>query len=164
MTKQEFLEELKQALSGQVSSEVLMDTYRYYANYIEEEMQRGKSEEQVLNELGRPALIARSVIAAQTGDRVADVEYTEDGRTRKIYRNAEHMDKKQKREKKPKTKKTFVFRFDAWYARLIFALIFLLLVGIVFVVLKGLFFVFFQFGIPLLLLLGVIYLILYAMR
>ncbi|MBR1865452.1 MAG: DUF1700 domain-containing protein [Lachnospiraceae bacterium] len=164
MTKQEFLDELKQALSGQVSSEVLMDTYRYYANYMEEEMKRGKSEDQVLDELGRPALIARSVIAAQTGDRVADVEYTEDGRTRRIYHNTGHKDREEKKEKKTESNRSFVFRLDSWYVRLLFALVFLLLVGIVFVFLKGLFFVFFRFGIPLLLFLGVLYLLLYALR
>ncbi len=86
MTKQDFLEELKNALSGEVPAEVLMDSYRYYANYIEEELRNGRREEEILEELGKPSLIARSIIAAQAGERVADVEYMEDGTTRKVRR------------------------------------------------------------------------------
>ena len=36
MTKQDFLDELKQALSGEVSAEAVMDSYRYYSAYIED--------------------------------------------------------------------------------------------------------------------------------
>ena len=48
MTKQQFLEELKQALSGEVSSEAMMDAYSYYSNYIDEQMRSGKTETQVI--------------------------------------------------------------------------------------------------------------------
>ena len=47
MTKQQFLEELKKALSGEVSPEAMMDAYSYYSGYIDEQMQSGKTEEQV---------------------------------------------------------------------------------------------------------------------
>lgn len=158
MRKQEFLDELKQTLSGEVPAEIMMDTYRYYANYIDEEIQNGKEEETVLAELGKPSLIARSVIAAQTGDREVDVEYTVDGRMKQVKRGLGNSEKKEKR------RKEFTFDYHAWYARVLYAFFAILMICIVFVIIKGLFFVFFRFGIPILLILGIIYLILYFVR
>lgn len=171
MTKQEFLDELRQALSGEVSSEAIMDAYRYYSTYIEDEMRSGKSEEQVLEELGRPNLIARSIIAANVGERQADVEYTEDGRSRKIYNNpfssngAKEERQEKKREKQERkqgtTRKSFVFDFNAWYAKVLYVILFILLVLIVFGLIRIGFWVLIHFGIPILLVLGIVYLILY---
>lgn len=169
MTKQEFLDELRRALSGEVSSESVMDSYRYYSNYIEDEMRNGKSEEQVVEELGRPAWIARSIIAAQSGERDADEVYTEDGKTRRVKnspfnqssRRGRKEDREKNQEQPKKEKKPFVFDFGAWYAKAIFILIFLLLVLIVFGLIRVGFWILLHFGIPILLMLGVIYLILY---
>lgn len=184
MTKQEFLDELRQSLSGEVSSEAIMDSYRYYSTYIEDEMRNGKSEVQVVEELGRPALIARSIIAAQTGEREADEIYTEDGRTRRVKDNpfaqnnffgtksetdkAEEQAKREQRqaerEQRKRDRKPFVFDFNAWYAKVIYVLLFILLVLIVFGLIKVGFWVLVHLGIPILLLLGIIYLIMYFLR
>lgn len=160
MTRQEFLEELKNALNGEVSPEVLMDTYRYYSTYIDEEIQKGKSEEEVLEELGMPGLIARSIIAAQSGERTADVEYTEDGRTKKVWRKPSS----EKKESKNTTYREFVFDFNAWYAKVLFVAVLIILIFIVYFVLKLGFWFLVTFGIPILLVLGIIYLIIYLMQ
>lgn len=159
MTKQEFLEELKQALSGEVSAEVLMDSYRYYSTYIEDEMRNGKSEEQVLEELGKPSLIARSIIAAHTGARIVDEEYTEDGRTRHVSRK-----RSAKQDKKSHQEYHFTFDFNSWYAKVLLIVILILLIMLAFCILKGLFWIFIKLGIPILIVLGIIYLVLYFVR
>lgn len=160
MTKQEFLDELKQALSGEVPADVMMDSYRYYANYIEEEMRKGRTETEILEELGKPALIARSIIAAQSGERTADVEYTEDGRTRNIKW---HESARQKTSSE-KVHKEFVFDFNAWYAKVLYVAILVVLVLLVYFILKLGFWVLVTFGIPILIVLGILYLILYFLR
>ena len=58
MTKQEFLSGLETALSGEVSQQVFLENMRYYQGYIEDELQKGRSEAEVLEELGSPRLIA----------------------------------------------------------------------------------------------------------
>ena len=98
MTKEQFLEELKQALNGNVPADVLMDSYSYYANYIEDEMRKGRSEKEVIDGLSKPSLIARSIIAAQTGQRQVDYEYTEDGRTHTVKGRAERENSGNRRE------------------------------------------------------------------
>ena len=160
MTRQEFLEELKNSLAGEVSAEVMMDSYRYYSAYIDEEMRKGKSEEEVLEELGKPGLIARSIIAAQSGERVADVEYTEDGRTKKVKRKSSSP----KKESTESVHREFVFDFNAWYAKVLFVAILVILVFIVYFILKLGFWFLITFGIPILLLLGIIYLIMYFLQ
>lgn len=172
MTKQEFLDELRQALSGEVSPESIMDSYRYYATYIEDEMRGGKSEEQVVEELGKPSLIARSIIAAQTGEREVDEVYTEDGKTRRVKNNpfagsglfGAKEDKDQKQEQPKREKKPFVFDFTAWYAKVLYVLIFIVLILIVFGLIRVGFWVLIHFGIPILLVLGIIYLIMYFLK
>lgn len=165
MTKQEFLEELKNALSGEVPPEAMMDSYRYYSDYIDEGIRHGRPEEEILEELGKPALLARSIIAAQSGERKADLEYTEDGRTRKVKKSQffekEERDKKTERVQR---EKKFVFDFNSWYARLLGILIFLLVVFLVYFVIKVSSWILLTFGIPILLVLGIIYLVMYFTR
>ena len=65
MTKEQFIMELEQCLQGEVSAYELSDSLTYYRQYFEDEIRNGKSEEQVVEELGSPRLIARSIIDAR---------------------------------------------------------------------------------------------------
>lgn len=60
MTKRQFMEELRSSLEGMVSQVVIQENMNYYEDYINEQIQNGKNEQDVLNELGSPRLIARS--------------------------------------------------------------------------------------------------------
>ena len=57
MTKEQFIMELEQCLQGEVSAYELSDSLTYYRQYFEDEIRNGKSEEQVVEELGSPRLI-----------------------------------------------------------------------------------------------------------
>lgn len=59
MTKNEFLSILRDSLAGNVPSEVINENISYYRDYIEHS---DKTESQVLEELGDPRLIARTII------------------------------------------------------------------------------------------------------
>lgn len=60
--KQQFMDELKTALSGQVSNAKYNETVRYYEDYISAQIQSGKTEEEVIKSLGSGRLIAKTVI------------------------------------------------------------------------------------------------------
>lgn len=62
MGKQEFLHELQIALQGEVSQSSINENVRYYDNYILEETRKGRSEEEVIEQLGNPRLIAKTLI------------------------------------------------------------------------------------------------------
>lgn len=62
MTREEFLTELRLALQGNVSQAAVNENVRYYENYIIEESHKGKTEEEVIAQLGNPRLIAKTII------------------------------------------------------------------------------------------------------
>lgn len=67
MGKQEFLEKLRMALNGRVSAEIVAENVRYYEDYINIEIRKGRNEKEVLEQLGDPRLIARTIIQTHGG-------------------------------------------------------------------------------------------------
>ena len=52
MSRTEFLEKLREALDQNVSPHVVRENVEYYGRYINEEMRKGRSEQEILEELG----------------------------------------------------------------------------------------------------------------
>ncbi|MBP5292205.1 MAG: DUF1700 domain-containing protein [Lachnospiraceae bacterium] len=61
MDKTEFLRELERSLSGEMPTETVLENLQYYEGYFRSETAKGRSEKEVLDELGDPRLIARSI-------------------------------------------------------------------------------------------------------
>lgn len=68
MNKQEFLEQLRRSLASINDYAFVNDTIAYYENYIESQIRMGKTETEVMRELGDPRLIAKSIYATRTED------------------------------------------------------------------------------------------------
>lgn len=62
MTRDIFLQELRIALQGQIAQVEVNEQLRYYENYIIEESRKGRTEAQVIESLGSPRLIAKTMI------------------------------------------------------------------------------------------------------
>ena len=62
MTKQVFLDRLRMALSGRVSPSLVEENVVYYEEYINTQIRLGKSEAAVMEMLGDPRLIAKTII------------------------------------------------------------------------------------------------------
>ena len=75
MNKTEFIEQLRRSLSSISDYTFVNDTIAYYENYIESRIRIGKSEEQVMQELGDPRLIAKSRCASRESDAAEDTVY-----------------------------------------------------------------------------------------
>ncbi len=69
MTQREFLDTLKRALNGQVPPHVVTENLNYYDTYIYDEIQKGRLWRDVLEELGDPRLLARTIIDAEESSR-----------------------------------------------------------------------------------------------
>ena len=65
MTKAEFLEMMEQKLTGELDEHTVGKTLRYYSEYIDSEMRKGKTEQEVMENLGSPLLIARTILDTQ---------------------------------------------------------------------------------------------------
>lgn len=62
MTRYEFLKDLRETLANVLSPMQVEENVRYYENYINEQIQMGYTETQVLSELGDPRSIAHNII------------------------------------------------------------------------------------------------------
>ena len=65
MNKQDFINVLRATLNGRVSAQVLADNVTYYEDYINTQIRMGRTEKEVLESLGDPRLIARTIIDTQ---------------------------------------------------------------------------------------------------
>ena len=70
MTKYEFLKELREALEGQVPMSEIEDSISYYRDYFSRQEADGRSEQEILEELGSPRLIAKSIIETKGGEQI----------------------------------------------------------------------------------------------
>lgn len=73
MSKEEFLDRLREALQNELDGQDVYGHLQYYRNYIDEQTAAGRTEEEVLEELGDPWVIAKSVTDAPNGGQ----EYTQ---------------------------------------------------------------------------------------
>ena len=84
MSKAEFLLKLRESLENDVDQSVVRDNVDYYGSYIDGEIRNGRSEAEVLGELGDPWVIAQSIIDMEEvkGEQHSSKEYYEDGNDR----------------------------------------------------------------------------------
>lgn len=64
MNRYEFIEKLRVALSGKATQSAINENIRYYEEYLDAEIRKGKNEAEVLRELGDPRLLAKTIIEA----------------------------------------------------------------------------------------------------
>lgn len=76
MNKIEFVEQMRRSLSSIDDYTFVNDTVAYYEDYIESHIRMGKSEEQVMQELGDPRLIAKSILASHETENEAQEDGT----------------------------------------------------------------------------------------
>ena len=72
MSRREFLEILRGQLSGQMAQGKAAAHVRYYEDYIQSQVRSGRSESDVLAELGDPRLIAKTLIDTDDSAEVYD--------------------------------------------------------------------------------------------
>ena len=67
MTKQEFLDRLRRSLHGKITPGQIVENLQFYEDYINTEIRKGASEQEVLTRLGDPRLLARTIVETQGG-------------------------------------------------------------------------------------------------
>lgn len=70
MTKDLFLTELRRALAVELSAAEIDEHVSYYNEYFSTEISKGRTEEEILKELGEPRLIAKSILDVKIGDEI----------------------------------------------------------------------------------------------
>ena len=64
MSRQEFLQRLRDTLTGEVPGNVIEENIRYYDDYIRTETVGGQTEDEVTGAIGDPRLIAKTIMEA----------------------------------------------------------------------------------------------------
>lgn len=75
--KQEFIDNLQKALVGNISPGAVSENIYYYENYINVQMQSGSTEEEIMESLGDPRLIAKTIIETQQVEETHTSEFVE---------------------------------------------------------------------------------------
>lgn len=81
MNKTEYLNTLEKALVGRIDPDKLRDTMSYYNDYFYMEQSKGIKESDIIEKLGEPRLLAKSIITAENeslNNREVDYYGTED--------------------------------------------------------------------------------------
>lgn len=122
MDRTEFIERLQRALAGGVNSSRVAENVQYYREYIDVEIRKGRSEKEVLESLGDPRLLAKSIIEANKRAGISEG-------TNRTYDEETGEDRYGELKKAAKEK---IVRVPGWLIALIVGVIFLLIIGLAF--------------------------------
>lgn len=120
MDRVEFTDKLQHALAGGLNSAGVAENVRYYREYIDVEIRKGRSEEEVLESLGDPRLLAKSIIEANK--RAGLNEGT----------NRNYDEETQDNAYGEQERKGQAVRVPGWLIVLIVVVVLLLIIGVVF--------------------------------
>lgn len=129
MTRNEFLSQLREALQNDLNNSAVQENINYYNHYISEEVAKGKSEEEVLQMLGDPWILAHTIIDASDGTDYETVyeaggsAYSSSGAQQSYHNNSSQI---------------HVFGLDTWWKKLLLILFVIMIVVLVVVVISGL--------------------------
>ena len=79
MTKKEFLNTLYEQLSDQMPEAKASAHTQYYHDYIQDALKKGQSEKQVMDSLGDPRLIAKTLIDTDADQDIYHTDHTDYG-------------------------------------------------------------------------------------
>ncbi len=129
MTRREFLDGLREALEGEVSGKIIAENLDYYNGYIREEVAKGTSEQEVLQMLGDPRLIAQTIIDTNGGEGDYSTDESTTSYDNRGYEPSWQAEKDQEQEEP--AGKSFWFHTSSpikWYHKVLAVLILILLI------------------------------------
>lgn len=138
MAKQEFLEKLRLALNGKVSSGQLAENLRYYEDYINTEIRKGREEEEVLSCLGDPRLIARTIVETKGNGTAAWYEDAGQGGEQEGWEDGDSAGGQIFGRQRDGLRPSIFFRIPLWGWLLIIIVVLVLILSLVFSVISAL--------------------------
>lgn len=145
MSRDEFLRGLEEALAGEVPASVIQDNLNYYASYLSQEMAKGRTVDEIAEEIGGPRIVAQTIIDSCEAGGEAGTGYG-------TYEDAPGGDGYQRENPYAERNEPNIHYFDLskWYWKLIFAVVAIFFLMTVFGIVGGIFSLLFQFAGPIL--------------
>jgi len=142
MNKKEFLDILRQALEGEVDNSTIEKNIKFYSDYISSVTD--KSEEEVIEEIGDPRLIAKTIIETEKVSKTAYNDRYDSNNYE--YRQGNYNDYSRDENQKYRINRK-VFKGTKWYYKILslfilfIFLVFIFNIGLLFIKLLSVFFV-----------------------
>ena len=127
MTRYEFINKLRIALENDLNSNNVQENINYYNDYINSEIRNGRSEDDIIAELGDPWAIAKTIIASEGSSSGNYEEYSYASPDRESHNN-----------RTAGGSNVHVFGIDTWWKKLLLILGIVGVVMIVFSIITGL--------------------------
>lgn len=145
MDRQKFIQKLKEALENDLSGSVVQDNLNYYNQYIADEMKKGRTEQEVVDELGDPWMIARTIVDSQEIQSASGTtgDY---GRQEQAYDRPDAY----------RDERIHVFGLDTWWKKLLVIVSVIAVVCIIFSIITGIISLVAPIAIPVLLIIIVV--------
>ncbi len=124
MNKLEFIDRLRTALSGKISPNLVQENVNYYEEYINTQIRMGHNEQEVLEALGDPRLIAKTII--ETSGQDGAESYSANGYQNTGYQNTGNVYRENNK----------TFQIPGWLWAIIVIVVIVLIFSIVFSVLS----------------------------
>ena len=123
MSRNEFLIKLKEALEMDLSSQKVEEQIAFYRQYMNEEIGKGRTEAEVLEELGDPWVIARNILNTEEMEESSEDRYEEPNNAYEKSNSSHHNIR--------------VFQIDSWWKKALVLLAVLGILCLVFSVVTG---------------------------
>ena len=158
MNKDEFLRRLEDALSGEVPASVIRENLNYYADYLSQELGKGRTMDEIIEEIGEPNIVARTIInsaeaAGETGDGHGSFE---DASPRDDDRRSTYRQESSQNGSGPNIN---YYDLIKWYWKLALVVILFLVISVIFSIMGGVFYLLIRFSGPILMCLLIYWLI-----
>lgn len=144
MSREEFLRELEEALAGDVPEAVIRDNVSYYGSYLSQEMARGRSVEEIVDEIGEPFIVAKTIIEHCE----ASGECAGDGGYESSYQESYSDGGNRSQTQSPFPNMRYI-DLNQWYWKLLAGILMFLIVSLVFRLIGGIFALLIRFSGPL---------------
>ena len=150
MNRGDFIKQLEEALVGEVHPSIINENLSYYNNYILEETKKGKTEAEVLDSLGDPWVIGKTII--QTQGSGGDFGVPEDYMESNVEYYSDPTKEDYRRNRQPYMK-VHHFGLNSWKLKLAIIAAVVLVVGIVIALVVGVLYLLTPILVPLIVLL-----------
>lgn len=160
MNKEEFLQGLQNTLSGEVPTAVIRENLNYYNDYVQTEINKGRSETEVMEELGDPRLIARTIIDITPGAGASSYESYQTYDNGKTGGTSQYQEDQRQQSNRQNTGNLHYYDLNKWYWKLLGIVLVIVVFTVIITVVSGLL----SLVIPMLPVIGIVILIMWFVR
>lgn len=156
MSREEFLNELEEALAGEVPAAVIRDNLNYYGSYLSQEMAKGRTVDEIVEEIGGPRIVAQTIIdvgeaGGESGEGYVGGDYGDYGDAEEDRGDGGYGSYGEREERRGTGPHIHYFDLNRWYWKILIPVILFLVFWFLLSAVGGIFYLLIRFAGPILL-------------